>query len=109
MKRLDFVISIRTKSSMINQNKFTGLIRYTQKVFGLGALISEYDQGRPYKQVNDAKVMFGITSGLGAGCSSSTHCTLFAIILACLRKQSHPYRKFLQNICHRHARRIVSK
>jgi hypothetical protein len=52
------------------QNKFTGLLRYTQKVFGLGALISEYDQVRPYKQVNDAKVMFGITSGLGAGFTS---------------------------------------
>ena len=70
MKRLDFVRFIRTKSSMNNQNKFTGLIRYTQKVFGLGALISEYDQRRPYKQINDAKVMFGITSGLGAGLTS---------------------------------------
>jgi hypothetical protein len=70
MKRLDFVRFIRTKSSMNNQNKFTGLIRYTQKVFGLGALISEYDQRRPYKQVNDAKVVFGITSGLGAGLTS---------------------------------------
>ncbi len=55
---------------MNNQIKFSGLIRYTQKVFGLGALISEFDQRRPYKQVNDAKVMFGITSGLGDGLTS---------------------------------------
>jgi hypothetical protein len=55
---------------MTNQDKFTGLNRYTQKVFRLGDLISEYDQLRPYKQINDAKVMFGITSGLGAGLTS---------------------------------------
>jgi hypothetical protein len=58
MKRLGFVRFIRKKSSMNNKKKFTGFIRYTQIVFGLGALISEYDQRRPYKQVNGAKVMY---------------------------------------------------
>jgi hypothetical protein len=53
-----------------NHDKLTGLIRYAQKVFGLGALTSEFDQRRPYKQVDDAKVIFGITSGLGAGLTS---------------------------------------
>ena len=52
---------------MHKQNKFTGLFRYQQKVFGLPSLIQEFDQVRCGKQTNDAGVMFGIMGGLASG------------------------------------------
>ena len=52
---------------MHTQNKFTGLFRYQQKVFGLPSLIQEFDQVRCGKQTNDAGVMFGIMGGLASG------------------------------------------
>jgi len=53
-----------------NSNKFTGLFRYQQKVFGLPSLVQEFDRVRSGKQINDADAMAGILSGLQIGRNS---------------------------------------
>ena len=52
------------------KNKFAGLFRYQQKVFGLPSMIQEFDQIRKGKQTNDANVMFGVIGGLASGINS---------------------------------------
>ena len=45
-------------------------MRYAQKVFGLSALLKEFDSVRAFKQTNDAASLFGIISGLTMGLTS---------------------------------------
>ena len=55
---------------MKNSNQFDPILKYVQKVFGMSDLVREYDQIRPGKQINDARAIFGIATGLIIGMTS---------------------------------------
>jgi hypothetical protein len=55
---------------MKNSNPFHQILKYGQKIFGLSDLVREYDQVRPGKQINDARAIFGIATGLTIGMTS---------------------------------------
>ena len=90
------------------QNKFSGLLRYNQKVFRVANLIQEFDEVRPFKQTNDAQTMFGIYSGLVSGKTSlnalATHADCSRSILEDflnLRGLASRLRKFIKSMLKR--------
>lgn len=55
---------------MKNTNPFHQILKYGQKIFGMSDLVREYDHIRPGKQINDARAIFGISTGLTIGLTS---------------------------------------
>ena len=93
---------------MQNHNKFSGLFRYQQKVFGLTSLMQEFDQVREGKQINDVDAMFGIMGGLASGKNSlsglARHAGLSRSVLEnflCLDGLPSRLRKFIKSMIKR--------